>query len=221
LQAAALIIAPYASPFDEEEGGNMNVIGLTGGIACGKSTVAGMLVQKGALLVDADRLSREAVEPGNQAWKEIIQWLGDAIVEEDGTLDRKKIASIVFNDEKSLAKLNSIIHPRVLDLFYQRSSELKKELPGRPLIWDIPLLFETGYDKRVDYIVVVASREEVQIQRLLARDGLSREEALRRIRSQLEIKKKIAKADFVICNNGTKDLLEEKVDLLWEKIQAI
>jgi dephospho-CoA kinase len=172
-------------------------------------------------LVDADQLSREAVEPGNQAWKEIIQWLGDVIVEGDGSLDRKKIASIVFYDEKSLAKLNSIIHPRVLDLFYLRSSELKKEFPGRLLIWDIPLLFETGYDKRVDFVVVVASPEEVQIQRLLARDGLPREEALRRIRSQMELRKKIEKADFVICNNGTEELLKEKVDLLWEKIQAI
>ncbi|MGI6317133.1 MAG: dephospho-CoA kinase [Firmicutes bacterium] len=199
----------------------MNVIGLTGGIACGKSTVAGMLVQKGALVIDADQLAREAVEPGEQAWKEIIQWLGDTVAGEDGSLDRKKIASIVFKDEKSLAKLNSIIHPRVLELFYQRSSELEKELPGRLLVWDIPLLFETGYDKRVDYIVVVASSEEVQIQRLSARDGLSREEAIRRIRSQLEIEKKIEKADFVICNNGTKDLLKEKVDLLWEKLRAI
>ncbi len=199
----------------------MDVIGLTGGIACGKSTIAGMLVQKGALLVDADQLSREAVKPGNQAWREIRQWLGEAIVEEDGSLDRKKIAALVFNDLTSLAKLNSIVHPRVLDLFYQRSGELKKDFPGRPLIWDIPLLFETGYDKRVDYIVVVACREEVQIQRLRARDGLSREEAIRRIRSQLELRKKIAKADFIICNNAGRDLLREKVDLLWAKIRTI
>lgn len=127
----------------------MNVIGLTGGIACGKSTVAGMLVQKGALVIDADQLAREAVEPGEQAWKEIIQWLGDTVAGEDGSLDRKKIASIVFKDEKSLAKLNSIIHPRVLELFYQRSSELEKELPGRLLVWDIPLLFETDTIKEL------------------------------------------------------------------------
>ena len=109
----------------------MNVVGLTGGIACGKSTVAAMLVQKGALLIDADRLSREVVEPGSRAREEIVRWLGDSIIDKEGKLDRKKIASIVFNDEKSLAKLNSIIHPRVLELFYQKSSELGRKYPGR------------------------------------------------------------------------------------------
>lgn len=199
----------------------MNVIGLTGGIACGKSTVAGMLVEKGALLVDADVLSREAVEPGGRAREEIIRWLGDSIIDKEGNLDRKKIASIVFSDEKSLAKLNSIIHPRVLELFFQKSSELGKKNPGRLLIWDIPLLFETGYEKRVDYIVVVASREEIQIRRLSERNGLPREEALKRIRSQMELKKKMEKADFVIYNNGTRDLLKKQVDLLWEKLQSL
>lgn len=197
----------------------MNVVGLTGGIACGKSTVAAMLVQKGALLIDADRLSREVVEPGSRAREEIVRWLGDSIIDKEGKLDRKKIASIVFNDEKSLAKLNSIIHPRVLELFYQKSSELGRKYPGRLLIWDIPLLFEAGYEDRVDYIVVVACKEEIQIKRISERNGLSREEALKRIRSQMELKKKIAKADYVIYNNGTRDLLKKQVDLLWEKLQ--
>ena len=197
----------------------MNVVGLTGGIACGKSTVAAMLVQKGALLIDADRLSREVVEPGSRAREEIVRWLGDSIIDKEGKLDRKKIASIVFNDEKSLAKLNSIIHPRVLELFYQKSSELGRKYPGRLLIWDIPLLFEAGYEDRVDYIVVVACKEEIQIERISERNGLSREEALKRIRSQMELKKKIEKADYVIYNNGTRDLLKKQVDLLWEKLQ--
>lgn len=199
----------------------MNIIGLTGGIACGKSTVARMLVSKGALLIDADQLSREAVEPGKQAWKEIIQWLGDGIIGKEGNLDRQKIASLVFNQERSLEKLNNIIHPRVLDLFYMKSSALAEKFPGKLLIWDIPLLFETGYDKRVDFIVVVASREEIQISRLSKRNGLPREEALKRIRSQMELKKKIEKADFVIYNNDTIALLKKQVDLLWKKLQEI
>jgi dephospho-CoA kinase len=196
-------------------------VGLTGGIACGKSTVAQMLAHKGALLIDADQIARETVKPGEPAWEEIVAWLGRDILTPDGNLDRRKIANLVFNNKHDLQKLNKIVHPRVMELFYVRSRELEKRYPQKIQIWDIPLLFEAGEQDSVDFIVVVASRAENQIKRLMERDGLSREEALNRINSQQDLQAKISAADFVIYNDDTKEFLKNQVDLLWEKLRVI
>lgn len=196
-------------------------VGLTGGIACGKSTVAQILVQKGALLLDADQLAREAVKPGEPAWKEITAWLGEGVLMRDGILDRRKIANLVFNNEPALQRLNQIVHPRVMELFQVRSRELGERYPGKIQIWDIPLLFEAGYRDYVDFIVVVASSREVQIKRLAERDGLSREEALNRINAQQDLQAKINAADYVIYNNDTLETLEKQVNLLWEKLESL
>ena len=194
-------------------------VGLTGGIACGKSTVARMLVNKGALLIDADQIARELVKPGKPAWVEIVNWLGEDVLCEDGNLNRPRVAELVFENDLYLQKINAIIHPRVNELFMERSNELEKDYPDRIQIWDIPLLFEAGFQDRVDYIVVVACSEDIQIKRLTDRDGLSRDEAIRRIRSQLELEKKINAADYVINNDGGKGILKEQVDLLWKKLE--
>jgi dephospho-CoA kinase len=196
-------------------------VGLTGGIACGKSTVAQILVQKGALLIDADQLAREAVKPGEPAWKEITAWLGEGVLTRDGSLDRRKIANLVFNNEPALQRLNQIVHPRVMELFQVRSRELGEHCPGKIQIWDIPLLFEAGYRGYVDFIVVVASSREVQIKRLAERNGLSREEALNRINAQQDLQAKINAADYVIYNNDTLETLEKQVNLLWEKLESL
>ncbi|MDO9534587.1 MAG: dephospho-CoA kinase [Bacillota bacterium] len=194
-------------------------VGLTGGIACGKSTVARMLVNKGALLIDADQLARELVEQGKPAWVEIVDWLGEDVLCEDGSLDRLRVAGLVFKNDLHLQKLNAIIHPRVSGLFMERSHELEESYSDRIQIWDIPLLFEAGFQDMVDFIIVVACSEDIQIKRLRDRDGMTRDEAICRIRSQLELKKKINSADYVIYNDGAEGILEEQVNLLWKKLK--
>lgn len=194
-------------------------LGLTGNIACGKSTVAQMLAEKGALVIDADQLAREVVRPGRPAWADIVKWLGEEVLRGDGSLDRQKVASHVFNDKRALQQLNALTHPRVIELFHAQSREFAHSYPQKIQVWDVPLLFEAGMENMVDYIVVVASREENQISRLRERNGLSREEALQRIKSQLDLQKKIQAADFVLDNDNTREFLRKKVDLLWEKLQ--
>lgn len=196
-------------------------VGLTGGIACGKSTVARLLTQKGALLIDADRLAREVVQPGEPAWEELVAWLGRDFLTSAGNLDRRKVANLVFNNESALKKLNSIIHPRVMEKFYAISRELGERYPQKIQIWDIPLLFEIGDQDKVDFIVVVAAHRETQIKRLMQRDGISKREAIERINAQLDLQIKIDAADFVIYNNDNMEFLENQVNLLWEKLVAV
>ncbi len=196
-------------------------LGLTGGIACGKTTAAQMLSQKGALIIDADRLAREVVQPGEPAWVEIVNWLGKGILLEDGSLDRTKIAARVFKDRPARQQLNALIHPRVRNLFLTQSEELAQSSPQKIQVWDVPLLFEAGMEKLVDYVAVVASREENQVTRLLERNGLAREEALRRINAQMDLWKKVMAADFVLANDSSRDSLRRQVDQLWEKLQKI
>ncbi len=194
-------------------------VGLTGGIASGKSTAAAMLARKGALLLNADCLARQAVEPGRPAWEEIVKWLGKDCLQEDGTLDRKSIAALVFADEMSRKKLNSIVHPRVEELFLQKSEKLLEDNPERIQVWEIPLLFEAKMEHLVNTIVVVASSEELQIKRLMERDGISREEALQRIQAQFPLEEKIKRADHVLVNDEAEASLQAQVDLLWEKLK--
>ena len=122
-------------------------VGLTGGIACGKSTIARMLVLKGALLLDADQIAREIVEPGKPAWVEIVTWLGEGILKEDKTLNRAQIASLVFSDNKALLKLNSITHPYIKKLFALKSKEIAQKFPHTIQVWDVPLLLRLAWIK--------------------------------------------------------------------------
>ncbi len=196
-------------------------VGLTGGIGCGKSMVAKMLASKSALLIDADQLAREVVEPGEPAWEEIVKWLDRDVLLEDNTLDRRRLGEIVFGDEKKLQKLNAIIHPHIAALLSQRSAQYALSYPDRVQIWEVPLLFEVGMQDKVDYVVVVAASHENQVKRLRERDRLPEEEILKRINSQLPLQEKIDAADYVIYNDGTEDHLQQEVDLLWEKIREL
>lgn len=193
-------------------------VGLTGGIACGKSTVARMLVEKGALLINADELAREVVEPGQPALQEIVEWLGEGVLKKDQTLDREAVAEVIFADAPARRKLNAIIHPRVAVLFRKRSAELAEKYPEIIQVWEIPLLIEAGMQDMVDAVVVVVSSREHQLERMRVRDGLSREEALKRIRSQMPLEEKAAVADYVIRNDGAEEELKHKVDQLWEQL---
>ncbi len=196
-------------------------VGLTGGIAAGKSTAAAMLARKGVLLFDADCLARRVVEPGQPAWEEIVKWLGKDYLHKDGTLNRKVIADLVFTDEVSRQKLNSIVHPRVKELFQRKSSEQKKREPQKIQVWEMPLLFEAKMEHLVDIVVVVASSRDFQVERLMERNGLSRSEALQRIQAQYPLEEKIRRADYVLNNDETEEILQKQVDLLWEKLKKI
>ncbi len=197
----------------------MLIVGLTGGIASGKSTAAAMLARKGAIHLNADCLARKAVEQGQPAWEDIVNWLGKDYLQEDGALHRKNIAALVFADEKSRKKLNSIVHPRVRQLFQKKSEDFKRNNPDKIQIWEVPLLFEANMEELVDVTVVVASSRETQVKRLMERDGLSNNEAVQRIQAQLHLEEKIKRADYVLYNDEAETALQKQVDSLWNKFE--
>lgn len=198
--------------------GDMMIIGLTGGIASGKSTVAKMLEEKGAYLLDADKLAREVVEPDQPAWQDIVDWLGQSILLPDRSIDREKLANLVFKDKKKLEKLNKIVHPRVGRRFAGLSEEIKSKNPGAILVHDIPLLIEAGMHERVDHILLVYVPREVQIARLQQRNGLSRRDAELRLKSQMPLEEKRKQAHTVIDNSGSLAETARQVDQFWQKI---
>ncbi len=181
--------------------------------------VSAMLAHKGALIIDADLLAREAVAPGEPAWQEIRDWLGDTYLCNDGTLDRQRIGTLVFDSAAARERLNAIVHPRVIDLFQHYSHDLEQKGEGVFQIWDVPLLFEVGMDHYVDLVLVVAARQTIQVERLCQRDGLTEAQALQRIRSQMPVADKIRAADCVIYNNSTEDELRAQVELFHKKIK--
>jgi len=188
----------------------MIVIGLTGGIASGKSTVSSMLEKAGIPVIDADRYSREAVEPGEKAYKKIVAHFGEGILHGDRTIDRKKLGAIIFNDEAERKKLNAIVHPAVRKKMNDRKNFYRKE--GREaVVLDIPLLFESQLQGTVDKIMLVYVNEHVQLKRLMERDGSTKEEALSRIRSQIPLENKKTGADAVIDNNGSESETESQL----------
>lgn len=185
----------------------MKVIGLTGGIASGKSTVADLLEQHGFVIVDADVAAREAVAKGSEGLLEVQRVFGDrAIV--DGEMDRKYIGSIVFNDLEKRKQLNAIIHPRVREIMERKK---KKALTTHHVIMDIPLLFENNLEHTVDEVWVVYVPEELQKVRLMSRNGLSESEAEARIKSQISIEDKRKMADIIIHNSGTINDLKREI----------
>lgn len=196
----------------------MRVIGLTGGIASGKSTVAKILEDKGAYLLDADIIAREVVEPGQSAWEEIVDWLGESILLPDKTIDRARLAELVFNDRDKLAKLNNIVHPRVGSRFVILSENIKVNDPEAVIIYDIPLLVETGMEDIVDLVLLVYVPRGVQIDRLQRRDNLSRAEAELRLEAQMPLEEKKKFADVIIDNSGSITETASQVDSFWEQL---
>jgi len=185
-------------------------VGLTGGIASGKSTVAELLRSWGCFLADADAISRRALDPGTVCFEQTVSAFGRDVLRPDGTVDRKKVARIVFSDEQALAMLNGIIHPYVRQRMRIESEAAFEREPGRLIVWDVPLLFESGYDADVAKTIVVTARQELRVRRIRERDGFTRAEALRRIRAQMPDREKVRRADFVIPNNGTREELETR-----------
>jgi dephospho-CoA kinase len=177
------------------------VVGLTGGIASGKTTVAQMFADLGIPVIDADELAREVVEPGTPGLQQIVEEFGEDLLDDEGRLDRKKMGDLVFRDETTRNILNAILHPRIGAAGAKRIAEYDDhEAPY--VIYEAALLVETGAHKAFPVLVVVSADESVQRLRLMARDGFTVEEANARIESQLPLAHKVAFADFVVTNNG-------------------
>ncbi|HLR74527.1 MAG TPA: dephospho-CoA kinase [Virgibacillus sp.] len=178
------------------------IIGLTGGIASGKSTVSSMFNDFNIPVIDADQIARDVVRPGEEAYEKIIAQFGSNIVRPDRTLDRKKLGSIVFADNKRRQQLNNIVHPAIRQKMLQQRDEYVRDGKSS-VVLDIPLLFESKLMHYVDKIIVVYVDENIQLKRLIDRDKLTDQEAKQRINSQLPLKEKVEQADATIDNNGT------------------
>ncbi len=179
----------------------MIIAGLTGSIGTGKSTVTNFFRELGAYVIDWDELAREVIHPYSKAWGKIVAYFGKDILNDDLTINRRKLAELVFSDEEMLETLNQIIHPEVLKEDQRITDKIKDLDPDALIIKDIPLLFEVNHPISVDKVVVVTTSEQTQLRRLEKKD-MSREDARKRIKSQLPVKEKIKAADFVINNDG-------------------
>jgi dephospho-CoA kinase len=196
----------------------MLLVALTGGIASGKSTVARRLQEHGAVIVDADQVARQVVEPGEPALARIAEEFGPGVIASDGSLDRAALGAIVFNDPEGRQKLNAITHPAVLE----RSRELFAAAadPEAIVVYDIPLLVEAGRVDEFDLRVVVHAATETRVQRMVELRGMTREEALHRINSQATDTDRFAIADVVIDADGSLEQTLEQTDALWENLRA-
>lgn len=191
-------------------------IGLTGGIASGKSTIANMLVERGALLVDADQVAREVVLPGESALEAIASAFGQAVLETDGSLNRKKLGDIVFRDKASLRALEAITHPAIRERMQDRIHTFEEQYPDRLVVADVPLLYETNQKHLYDAVMVVYVPSEVQIARLMERNTVTEEEARRRVLLQMDIEQKRDLAEWVIDNSGTIEETERQINNFWK-----
>ena len=187
------------------------LVGLTGGIATGKSTVSALLRQLGCEIVDADLLAREVVEPGQPAWTTIVAEFGQDVLTGDGTLDRKKLGAIVFADPERRRRLEAITHPAIRERFQARLDELAEKGFTGIVIFDAAVMIESGNYKNMDRLVVVVTDEPTQMSRLQGRDGTDDAEGRRKIASQMPLSEKAKLADYVIDNSGDRHETAEQV----------
>jgi dephospho-CoA kinase len=200
---------------------NRILLGVTGGVASGKTTVVRMLEQLGAPVIDFDLLSQRVVEPEKPAWKEIVAYFGEQVLLEDRTLDRKKLSEIVFCDREKRKRLEGFIHPRVFDEFINLVKEHTSRNPNAIIQVDVPLMIEINLQYVFHKILLVYMPEEMQIERLIKRDRISEEMARNMIRSQLPIEEKRGYADFIVDNSGTLDQTRRQVEEIWKKLKEI
>lgn len=198
----------------------MLVVGLTGNIGSGKSTVARELEKLGARVIDADAIARAVVEPGTPALEEIRQHFGTEVLNPDGSLNRARMAEIVFRDPDARAKLNSIVHPRVTEVLKSEVAAYREGRGDRApvLVLEVPLLLEAGLEYLVDEIWVVTAPEEALLKRIMARDGVCRERARRRLNAQMPQAEKIRRAHRVIDNSGTPEETRSILQKLWQEV---
>ena len=197
----------------------MKLVGLTGGIASGKSTVAAILRRLGAAVIDADELSRQVVQPEQTAWKEIVKTFGAGILQEDQNLDRKKLRKIVFDNPEARKKLEAIIHPKVRALAEEKIRELASA-GASIIVYEVPLLFEGQLHHWLRPVILVACDVKTQKKRIQDRDHVTDVEAQRHIDAQMSLEEKRKLADYTIENNGTLEELEQQVKSVVESIKA-
>ena len=197
----------------------MKVIGLTGGISSGKSTVSQFLVELGAVIIDADKVGHEAFKPDSEAWREVVAAFGRQIITANGAIDREKLGEIVFSNSEARSQLNQIMHPRMYNLVKTRLEEYQRQGAG-VVVLEAPLLLEAGWTSLVDEVWVTTASEATVLKRLRERTGLSEKESLARIRSQLPAEKRVKHADVVINTDCSLEELKAKVKEFWQELQA-
>jgi dephospho-CoA kinase len=192
-------------------------LGLTGGIATGKSTVSAMLVRRGAKLIDADQIAREVVLPGSPVLAQVAERFGRAVLQEDGGLHRKKLGEIIFADPSARKELENILHPPIRMIMKERMQTWETEHPRDLVVVDIPLLFESNLQSMFSEVMLVYTTTEIQLERLMRREGIGMFEAQLRLKAQMEIDKKKTLADIVIDNSGTVEETEKQIDDFWHR----
>jgi len=197
----------------------MLIVGLTGGIASGKSTIAAMFKREGAYIIDIDMISRDVVKPGKPAWLDVVHIFGKEVCNEDKTLNRKRVGDIVFSDAKKRKKLEEIIHPKITAEKLRQIGEIEAKDKGAIVIVDIPLLIETNKQDTVDKVVLVYTSPQVQIERLVKRDGLSLEDAYKRLGSQMPIENKKKYAHYIINNEEQRGEIQKRVKKTFRELK--
>ena len=197
------------------------LVGLTGGMGSGKSLAAKFFAEQGAHIIDADQLSRELVRPGHPALKEIVDAFGEDILEPSGNLDREALAKIIFDDTENKSALEAILHPKVIVREQEKYLSISASYPSAIVIVDTALLIESGNYKNVDKVIVVQSREEQQIQRILSRGFQSYDQAIARIKNQMSFEEKSKYADYILDNQSQAEDLRQKVQEIYAKLLNI
>lgn len=198
------------------------IIGLTGGIVSGKTTVADMFRELGADIIDADIIAREVVRPKKKAWEKIVKHFGVGILRENQEINRKKLGNIVFSDKNKLKLLNQITHPEITEVIKKKLENISNNSNRSTVcIVDVPLLFETGFENMMNKIIVVYLDPKKQINRLMKRNNLTREDALKRIKTQIPIEEKVKMADYIIDNSNSLEYTKKQVLHLWEELNKI
>lgn len=199
----------------------MLTIGLTGGIACGKSLIARELYRLGARIIDADQLARDVVEPGKPAFHDIVATFGDEVLDQEGKIDRGRLGSMVFGDDEMREKLAHITHPRIFEEQAMRLQEMHREDPKGIVVLEVALLIESGAYRMMDYTMVAYCSPELQLQRLMERDELPREAAQLRLQAQWPLIRKVPHADFLIDTTGDVDWTIRQIDHLYPQLVGL
>ncbi len=199
----------------------MLTVGLTGGVASGKTAVSQILKEEGAYVIDADQVSRELVQPHTSTWNELIRVFGEDIVQKDGSIDRKKLAARVFSDTQQRKLLNQILHPRIREEMERRTREIGQKDPEAIVVIDAALLVELGDHREMDKVIVVTSTEKQQIERLKDRDGVDQEDARKILSSQMPPEEKLKVADFVIRNEGSLEEMRRRAKEIFQELKRI
>ncbi len=199
----------------------MLLVGLTGGIASGKSAVSKIFKSLGAYVIDADVIAHDLIKPGLPAWSEIVERFERKILSGDGSINRKLLGGIIFKDPAKREVLNSILHPKIFEEAERQRKEIEKEDPDAIILFDVALLVETRAYERVDVVILVYAGEELQIRRIMERDGLTRADAIERISAQMPSEEKIRYADYIIDTSGLQEEVEGQTMEIFKKLKDL